>query len=260
MEVTSNKDFIQEDQVINRIRPLRSEDVSCMVTMIRQAEIGKLRQTIRYYPLRFLADGIDAYRYGFDNAAIFYVGTAVELALLALLQDEVKLEQQRQPRRNFNFSWLINHSGSLLDRDARRLCHNIRVMRNCYIHYENIVAHLAWMQEVDWPQKMEQMKVELGNDSDTVKFIDLMTQLINDEYSRKGMLPIRFEHLETNREVIPFIEQRYKQYMAWLPQAWSSKQRELSREEFENIYSIEAFDALECITWAFEILHKLKLI
>lgn len=57
-----------------------------------------------------------------------------------------------------------------------------------------------------------------------------------------------------------FIENRYKQYMNWLPQAWSSKKRELTREEFDNIYSIEAFDALHCITWVFEVIRKLNLI
>lgn len=51
---------------------------------------------------------------------------------------------------------------------------------------------------------------------------------------------------------MPFIEDRYKQYMKWLPQAWSSKKQGLTGEEFDNLYSIEAFDTLECIKWAFE--------
>jgi len=103
MGETNSKDLTQEDQFIQRIRPLRSADVNPIATTIRQAEIGKLRRTIRYYPLRFLADGIDAYRYGFDNAAIFYSGTAVELALLALLRDKIKQERQRNPKLQVNF-------------------------------------------------------------------------------------------------------------------------------------------------------------
>ena len=122
------------------------------------------------------------------------------------------------------------------------------------------MAHIAWMQEVDWPQEREQLKAELGSDSDMAKYIDLMAQLVDDLCSREGMLPIRFEHLEMKREVVPFIENRYKQYMAWLPQAWSSKKKELTKEEFDNIYSIEAFDALECVNWAFAVTSKLNFI
>ncbi len=231
-----------------------------MGAIIGQAGIGKLRRTDRYYPLRFLADGIDAYRYGFDNAVVFYAGTALELALLALLRDIIKQERQRNPKLHVDFKWLIDHSGNLLDEAGTNLCHKVRIMRNCYIHYENIVAHIAWMQEVDWPEKREEEKAKLGNDPEAVKFIDSLTQLMDDLYSREGMLPIRFEHLETNREVMSFIENRYKQYMNWLPQAWSSKKRELTREEFDNIYSIEAFDALHCITWVSEVIRKLNLI
>ena len=50
------------------------------------------------------------------------------------------------------------------------------------------------------PQKTEKLKAELGKDPDALKFIDLMTKLIDDQYIGEGMLPIRFEHLETNRK------------------------------------------------------------
>ena len=59
---------------------------------------------------------------------------------------------------------------------------------------------------------------------------------------------------------MPFIEDRYKQSRKWLHQAWSSKKQGLTREEFDNLYSIEAFDALGCIKWAFEATQKLNLI
>lgn len=254
------KELTSEELFIERIKPLRTEDVRPMAVTLRKVEMTKLRQSVRYYPLRFLNDGIDAYRYGFDNGAIYYTGTSVELALLALLKDTIKQEWLRNAKLQVDFKWLVNHSDNLLDIDGRNLCSNIRIMRNCYVHYQNIVAHIAWMREVDWPQEIERLKAEFGNDSEVARLIDEINQSEHDSYSKEGMLPIRFEHIEAKKEVIPFIENRYKQYMIWLPQAWSSRKRELSGDEFRNIYGIEAFDALDCIKWAFEVFKKLNLI
>jgi len=259
MEATG-KDWTEEDQFIQRLRVLRSEDLIHITTVISRAEIGKLRGTIRYYPLRFLGDGIDAYRYGFDNAAIFYAGIAVELALLALMQGEIKQERQLNPRLRVDFNWLIDNADNLLDREATELCHNIRIMRNCYIHYENIVAHLAWMLDVVKVKIPKELQAELGDNPEALKFIDSLSQLMDDLYKQEGMLPIRLEHLERNKEIMTFLEHRYEKYKDWIFPAWSSKKQQLTQEEFKNVYNIEAFDALECIKWAFDALKKLNLI
>jgi len=116
------------------------------------------------------------------------------------------------------------------------------------------------MQDVDMVKKREELQAELRDDPEALKFIDSFSQLMDDLYKQEGMLPIRFEHLEKNEEVMSFIENRYKQYMDWIIHAWSSKKQQLTRKEFDNIYSIEAFDALECINWAFAAVKKLNLI
>jgi len=260
MEATG-KDWTDEDRALQRIRLLRSEDVSRITAVITPAKIDELRWTIRYYPLRFLGDATEAYIYGFDNAVIFYAGIAIELALLALKRDEIKQELQLNPQLKVDFKWLIDHAGNLLDSGAIELCHNIRIMRNCYTHYENIVAHLAWMHDVEEVEIWKKLQAELGDNPEALKFIDSLRKLMDDLYKQEGMLPIRFEHLEGNKEIMPFIEKRYKEYMNWII-AWYPKKQHLhlTQKEFDAVYSVEAFDAFECINWAFDVVRKLNLI
>jgi hypothetical protein len=179
--------------------------------------------------------------------------------LLALNQDKIKHERQLHPKLRVEFKWLINHSDNVLGRAETDLCHNIRMMRNCYIHYENTVAHLAWMQEVGMVKKRNELQAQFGNDPKALKFIDSFSKLMDDLYKQEGMLPIRFEHLE-NEEVMPFIENRYKQYMNWIIHTWSSRKQRPNKKEFVNIYDIEAFDDLACINCIFAVVKKLNFI
>jgi len=251
----------REDRTIQRIRLIRTNDVKDIANVIEQTDVANLRQTIRYYPLRFLGDGINAYRYAFDNASIFYAGEAVELALLALLIDEIKFKRCQNPKlKKIDLNWLIKNAGGILDDENMELANDVRKMRNCYIHYENIIAHLGWMDEVALPQILEMMRNDPFNNTKSAKLIDLISKLMQEYPKSVGMLPIRFEHLETNPEIIPFIENQIEQYLSWLPFAWESRKRELSAEEFTNIYGIETYEALQCINWSFKIVHKLGLI
>ena len=59
---------------------------------------------------------------------------------------------------------------------------------------------------------------------------------------------------------MPFIEKRYDKYQKWKLQFWSSNKQELTEEKFDDVYHIEVFDALECITWASEIIKRLNLL
>lgn len=198
-EILTNKEKIsEENRTVQSVVSMRSPDVKHITSLISQTDIGKLRQTPRYYPLRFLANSIDAYRYGFDNASIYYAGTAIELTLMVFLREIINQERQINPNLRIDLMWLINHSGNFLDNDGRMLCHQIRIMRNCYIHYQNIIAHIARM-EVDSHKKMELEKMKAGNDPEAVKFIDLLTEWVDNDYAKEGMLPFRFEHLEENQ-------------------------------------------------------------
>lgn len=250
----------QEDKTFQRVMSIRWSDVLEIANIIKQADIPSLRQTIRYYPLTFLGDGIDAYRYAFDNASILYAGTAVELALLALLKDDINLKRSKNPKLRIDLNWLIENAGILLDDEHKKLSHCIRKVRNCYIHYENIIAHLGWMQDVTMPDIIERMEKDPFNDADAGKLISFLWRMMEEYPKSIGMLPIRFEHLERNPEIIPFIENQTEQYIKWLPSAWQSKQGKITEEEFMHLYGIETYDALQCLNWTFKVVRKLGLI
>ena len=98
--------------------------------------------------------------------------------------------------------------------------------------------------EVDSHKKMELEKMKAGKSPEAVKFIDLLTEWVDNDYAKEGMLPFRFEHLEENQEIMPFIEKRYDKYQKWKLQFWSSNKQELTEEKFDDVYHIEVFYAL----------------
>jgi hypothetical protein len=48
----------RQDRTIQRIRSIRTNDVKDIANIIEQVDITSLKQTIRYYPLRFLGDAL----------------------------------------------------------------------------------------------------------------------------------------------------------------------------------------------------------
>lgn len=248
-----------EDEFVNYIKPYRTSEVRHIVNTLDKYDIPTLRRTINYYPLRFLADGVAAYRYGFNEASIFHAGASVELGLVGMMQEKVNRLIQSNPKLRIDFKWLIQNSGDLLDTNGRTMCNDIRLMRNCYIHYENVIAHLGFMEQVEHPMLMEIIRQEYGDNPETMAQISELEKSLNAKRDNGGMLGIRFEHLE-KQEIFSFISRRYGEYINWFSSLESVRSRTVTEKEREVIYIHEAFDARECLTWAFEVLKKLGII
>ncbi|MFC1983761.1 hypothetical protein ACFLVO_01930 [Chloroflexota bacterium] len=248
-------ELVREDPLLE-YKELRSEDVEKYFLATRNPRKTALRRTkpiIRKYVLRFFEDGVNAYQYLFDNASIFYTTTAVEMGLLFKLQRKVRQAKKAGKKTRTDFKWLIYKS--TLDGSTKKLTNDIRIMRNCYVHYQNIIAYNARRRLVDVPELIKQgvLRSEVG-------------EIISND---KDNIPIRIEHLETNQEIMPFINKRVQEHINWIgstiPRIIAFKKRNndtklLDLQELLTVFGIEAFDALTCIKWSFSVLKKLYII
>jgi hypothetical protein len=250
----------QKNDILLKYKNTRSDDIKEILDLIDKIQYKEIRQSESYYPIRFFSDGVHAYLNLFDNAVLYYTGMAVEIGLLIKLKPLIETELKSKGKTKFtpNFKWLIDHSQSSLNKDLREKAHFVRIIRNCYIHYENIVAHTAWMEQIDWLDIVNRVKTEYRNNPEIIEKVDLLSKWSEEDRKKKGMFSIRFDFLELNKETMPFIEKRYKEYLEWLPQFRSVKKNAMTDKEFRNVYHIEVFDALSCLKCSFKILRGLK--
>jgi len=248
-------ELIKKDPLL-QYKELRSEDVEKFFVATRNPRKTALRRTksiIRKYVLTFFEDGINAYQYLFDHASIYYTSTSVEMGLLFKLQSKVKQVRQDNPKFKPKFKWLIDNSN--LDESIKKLADEIRIMRNCYVHYQNIIAYNAKVRLVDIPELIKQGI--------------LLPEAKNILSSDKDNIPIRIEHLETNKEVMSFINKRVNEHMNGIGSTISrmnefkkrnNDSRLLNSNELLMVYGQQAFDALTCIKWSFSVLKALYII
>lgn len=248
-------ELLKEDPLL-RYKELRSEDVVSLFLATRNPRKTALRRTkpnIRRYVLRFFEDGINAYQYLFDNASIYYTATAVEMGLLFKLRNKIKQAKQANPKlKNIHFHWLIENSN--LDDNTKKLAHDIRIMRNCHIHYQNIIAYYAKQQD---------------EYKDLIKQGILRPEAANLLSRDKENVPVRIEHLETKTEEMSLINKRIEEHINQVGSAISRldkfKKRNndttiLKLDELLLVYGVEALDALTCIRWSFKVLKALYII
>jgi hypothetical protein len=248
-----------EDEFVKYIKPYKSEAIGNITSVLNKYNIRSLRRSISYYPIRFLIDGVAAYRYGFNEASIFHAGASIELGLLGLMQDKVNQTIHDNPKSRIDLYWLIENAGNLLDDNSRKICHDIRLLRNCYVHYENIVAHLEYLEQVEGPEIKKQVREKYGCDPKIMEQINELERALEKKRLNGGMLGIRLEYLE-KEPILSFISWRYMEYIKWLSSVVSLKGQTITKKELEVIYIHEAFDAQECLTWAFNVNIKLGFI
>lgn len=117
-------------------RDKRRQELDQVLQTLEKLERDDVVESDRYYPVRFLTDGVDAYINLFDNGAVFYASSAVELAITVRLAEKGAL-RGRIP----DFTSLIKLAAdnSVFDRQATKQAHLVRKMRNSYLHYYNIM-------------------------------------------------------------------------------------------------------------------------
>ena len=256
MPVPREQPPTEEDLAILEMKRVRSEDIRRIIERVEGLDVGELRRTrdIGYYPVRFFVDGVEAYRYMFDNASIYYSATAVELGLVLKLRDKI---DQGASSKMPGFKWLIDNCGDLLDELGKQKAHRVRRIRNCYIHYQNIIGYNSHL-EASWRQLARQLR-QLKDATRDKELRRLLRMLLEDDTGDKAPMPIfRLGKVQLNQDIIQFIEERHSEYREWLGSVPPEKVRRLPDNKFADHYHIEVFDALTCLNWSFDLLKYLE--
>ena len=128
-------------EALNAERKIRLQEIENTIAPLRGLSKKDVGQTYRYYPVRFLTEAAQAYMYLFNNASVFYSSLAVETALLVKLGQLNLLPKVGQ---RLDFKGLIERASTgskpVLNKDLQEKATNVRKLRNCYVHYYNIMT------------------------------------------------------------------------------------------------------------------------
>jgi hypothetical protein len=252
---------VLNDPLLN-FKNIKYDDVHDIAKQVESFNLHEVRKSITYYPCVFFGDSVQAYIYCFNHAVVFYTGLAIEIGLMIRLKPLIEKEQEQRHKNKFapKLKWLIDNSEAWLSYELRQKAEKLRMLRNCYTHYENIIAHTAWLDQVVHPQLTKELLTSFNdNEQDYKNLASFLTKL--DDYREKvKMFTVRFEFLELNKENMSFNDKRYEEYLAWLPTMWAVKKTQLTQQVFGLLYGVESFDALTCIKLSYEILESLKFI
>lgn len=245
-----------QDDVLLKFKPILAADIQFVPAHIKKIKASEIRRTINYYPFRFFSEAMQAYEHLFNNAVMYYSGTAVEIALLTKLRPIITEVRTHNPSVKIDFYWLINNSNNILGGELQELAHKVRKIRNCYVHYEYIIAYITWLNEVDWPNSVKEQKSKYKDKPEIIKAIESLSDQADEDSA--DLFKIRFSFLENKQEVMDFIESRYNNYINWYSGFWEVKKNVMNFDEFNMIYHIETYDALSCLEWSYKILNKLN--
>lgn len=254
----------------------QTSEVSGILAALRRISRG--REGEKYYPIRFLRDGIDAYVNCFDNAAIYYASLAIELALIIRLGKEGVLHEWRKGEETGvrqgkkkresdypDFSTLIRWAAQkgFLNGRATELATKVRKIRNSYMHYYNIMWHQIDIDKRTrtrlvrmLPKVKEEIQqfVQSSERDSVLKVIDfMMTSVLQDKTLSKRRIPIG--DIRPNKVAVEFIEERGRSFAEEL----SNLQEMGDWEQFVRYYihGVEWRDALDCLQWSGDILTHL---
>lgn len=127
----------------------RSDNANHTIDRIEDFDDSEYFDSERYFPLYHLNLAASLFSKGeeFDCASIFHSSSALALSLLIKLNTKLTDEEKGKLRR-LNFKTLIMkcREKGLLDEEHGTLAEDIRNIRNCYVHFENMMAYFNQLQ------------------------------------------------------------------------------------------------------------------
>jgi len=122
----------------------RSENANHTIDRIEEMDDSEYFDPERNFPLYHLNQAASLFRNGeeFDYASIFHSSSALALGLLTKLNTKLTDEEKRKIKK-LGFKTLIEkcRDKGLLDEEHYGLAEDIRNIRNCYVHFENMMAY-----------------------------------------------------------------------------------------------------------------------
>jgi hypothetical protein len=127
----------------------RSENASHTIDQIEELDDSEYFDPERYFPLYHLELAASLFSKGeeFDYASIFHSSSALALGLIIKLNTNLTDEEKRKIKP-LKFKALIKKctEKGLLDKEHYGLAEDIRNIRNCYVHFENMMAYFNQLQ------------------------------------------------------------------------------------------------------------------
>jgi hypothetical protein len=127
----------------------RSDNANHTIDRISELDDSEYFDPERYFPLYHLELAASLFSKGgeFDYASIFHSSSALALGLLIKLSTNLTDEEKRKIKR-LGFKTLIEkcRDKGLLDKEHYGLAEDIRNIRNCYVHFENMMAYFNQLQ------------------------------------------------------------------------------------------------------------------
>lgn len=213
----------------------------------------------RYYSVRFFTDGVDAYIHAFDNAAVYYTGLATEIALIQRLGTARLAGKPKIP--SFNKLICMSSSEGILDTHHTELASHIRILRNSYVHYVNVMLHQV-RSDIETHNALSQMypqvKTEMQNlvpHSEQQQMLDIIEAIKSSEEKDDlvASREIPSQDILPHAETVDFIQSREKAHAQWIREV--TNEQEMTER---SGYGVERRDALECIHWVSDVLVHLR--
>ena len=242
----------------------RQKEIKRLRLKLGNLDWNDVRESEQYYPLRFFGDGLSAYVYLFDNAAVFYAWAAVEQALLIrlgaqALSQAVAANRNRYPGEKQLVA--IARDSGIISRDRERVAHRLRKVRNNYIHYINVMwdqhrseARLHKLMDSQWLDVVRKIKDAVPNDQQAAVSA-LLAHIEKEIDGRHTILNRQIPHIPgepPGPESVRFRNLRIRRFADWAQKAKDDQGR-LKRFE----YGIERKDALDCLAWSSSLLTYL---
>jgi len=243
----------------------RQEEIEPLRQKLDNLDWKIVRESERYYPLRFFADGLSAYVYVFDNAAVFYAWAAAEQALLirlgpTRLGNAVANNRGRYPNEKKLVE--IARDEGIISRDIKRLANRLRKVRNNHVHYINIMwdqhdgeIRLRDMARSTGPKIVKEIleTVPYNKQAETLALFKLMKDEVESSHMiRKRQIPY-IPGEPPNLEGKRFRNIRIKQFADWIKEVDDAREQQ---KRFD--YGIERKDALDCLQWSADLLAYLN--
>jgi hypothetical protein len=256
------------EQEIRNFIPLmkeRQKEIKRLRLKLDGFDWKDIRESEQYYPLRFFVDGLSAYVYVFDNAAVFYAWAAIEHALLIrlganALRQAVAANHGRYPGEKQLVT--IARKNGIISANKERVAHRLRKLRNDYMHYFNIMwdqhnhkIRLDKLMDSQWPKIVKEIKgsTPKHNRAAMSALLDFIKKETDSNYT---MLKRQVPYIPgepPGPEAIRFRGLRIKQFTDWV---WEAKDVQGRLKRYE--YGIERKDALDCLRWSGSLLTYLS--
>jgi len=247
-----------------------------VLSALRRIPIGEEGE--RYYPIRFLSEGVDAYINLFANATVYYASLALEIALVVRLDERGVLKKWRdkekqevkkgRKKRELDYPSLANlirwaEQEHLLDHKITELSHKLRMARNSYIHYYNVIYHRtdsARRAREDIirvrPKLLEEIEshAEPSKRDILIKNINsLIDDVLGDKTLNKRQPPT--EYIGPNKQAVEFLEERVEIFIKDILNLQDRGEQQEANRAY--IWGIESRDAYDCIHWCARVLAHL---